>query len=482
MSSFQAEICVVGAGPAGLAAAVAAAELGASVAVVDTAAQPGGQYWRHGAETARTVPDGRGHHGWNHYTGLRRRFDALIDSGAIRYLPGQQVWAAEKIDGGFRLHASASAGCGQRLRIKASRLILCTGAYDRHLPVPGWDLPGVMAAGGIQGFIKGNGILPGKRFAIAGTGPFLLSVAAGVAQAGGTVAAVYESSNLRGWAPHLAAAARVPEKAAEGAEYAFTFAKYRVPYRIRTVITEVLGDGRVEAVRTARVNTEGRVQAGTERTVEVDCVGFGWGFTPQLELPLALGTKTRVDIDGSLICVVDDKQESTVPGLYLAGEITGVGGASLAVLEGTVAGTSAADQAYVPTASSRRKRRNYRRFAEAMHLAHPVPEAWEGWLKPDTTICRCEEVPFASVKEARDTLGAEDARSLKMLTRTGMGWCQGRVCGFAASCLTGAKGNEPGAASLRSVAKRQFAAPVTVGDLAALEFEETTPPNRTEPA
>ena len=477
---LQEQICVVGAGPAGLAAAVAAVEQGATAAVVDSAAQPGGQYWRHRPETAVPDPDGRGHHDWARYTELRRRFDDAVAVGRIRYLPGTQVWMAGRDGEGFSLQMGPTVGPGPQRRLHARRLVLCTGAYDRQLPVPGWDLPGVMAAGGVQGFIKANGTLPGRRFVVAGTGPFLLSVAANIAQAGGAVAAVCEAASLSGWVPHLGAAAAVPEKAVEGAEYASVFARHRIPYRLRTVVTEILGTDRVEAVRTAKVDAAGRIRSGTERLIrDVDCVGLGWGFAPQLDLPLALGAETALDADGSLICTVDERQESSVPGLYLAGEITGVGGSALAVLEGAAAGSAAAGRA---EADAPKRREKYRRFARAMHLAHPVPERWEGWLTPETTVCRCEEVPWAEVRRARDELGAEDARSMKSLTRTGMGWCQGRICGFAVSCLTGDGGNQPGAESLASVAKRQFAGPVTVGALADIEPFQDTPHERTDPA
>ncbi|MCH6468868.1 NAD(P)/FAD-dependent oxidoreductase [Sinomonas terrae] len=493
-ASTHADVAVVGAGPAGLAAAVAAAEAGASVAVVDAAAQPGGQYWRHRPETVVPEPDGHGHHDWSVYLDLRSRFDAARALGRITYLPGRSVWMAQKDDGGFTLRTTptiaspapvapsrpqgahpadvtaqaegggAGAGAGA---VSARRLVLCTGGYDRQLPVPGWDLPGVMAAGGLQAFVKANGSLPGRRFVIAGTGPFLLPVAAGIAAAGGIVVAVLEASAPSAWLPHLKAAAGVPEKALEGAAYAAVFARHRIPYRTRSIVTEVLGSDRVEAVRTARADADGRVLPGSERVYEdVDVVGFGWGFTPQLELPVSLGVRTRVDADGSLVGVVDDRQESSVPGLFLAGEVTGVGGAALAVLEGFAAGSAAGGSSALPAKAAARAAR-HRRFARAMHEAHPVPAGWSDWLTPETIVCRCEEVTAGEIVAARSDLEAADSRSLKSFTRTGMGWCQGRVCGFAASCL--AEGNQPSETSLAATARRPLAAPVSLGELASLE-------------
>ncbi|WP_087872760.1 NAD(P)/FAD-dependent oxidoreductase [Arthrobacter globiformis] len=475
---LQADIAVVGAGPAGLAAAVAAAEAGAAVAVVDAGTQPGGQFWRHRPENVEPQPDGKGHHGWRTYLDLRSRFDSARHQGRITYLPGQQVWMAEEAGAGFRLRTTPTAGVacpgsgksdGART-VVARRLVLCPGGYDRQLPVPGWDLPGVMAAGGIQAFIKGNGALPGQRFIIAGTGPFLLPVAAGIAESGGQVLAVLESSSPAAWLPHLKAAAGVPGKALEGAEYAAVFARHRIPYRIRTIVTEVLGHSSACGVRTAKADGNGRPRPGTERVYQnVDVVGFGWGFTPQMELPLSLGVETRLDADGSLVGVVNERQESSVPGLFLAGEVTGVGGASLAVLEGITAGASAAAGPDSPVElPALRAMARHRRFADAMHRAHPVPGAWQSWLTSDTIVCRCEEVTAGEITEAREDLGAHDSRTLKSFTRAGMGWCQGRVCGFAAACLGAGPDALPAAASLSSAAKRPLAAPVGIGELAAL--------------
>lgn len=488
-SLVKADVAVVGAGPAGLAAAVAAAEAGALVAVVDAGAQPGGQFWRHRPETVVPEPDGAGHHGWRKYVDLRARFDTARRRGQITYLPGLQVWMPEKNDAGFTLRTTptvagarsgdasgngpAGAGVGVGRTVVARRLVLCPGGYDRQLPVPGWELPGVMAAGGIQAFLKGNGTLPGGRFVVAGTGPFLLPVAAGIAEAGGQVLAVLESSSPTAWLPHLRAAARVPEKALEGAEYAAVFARHRIPYRTRSIVTEILGQDRASGVRTAKVDAGGRVRPGTERVYDdVDVVGFGWGFTPQMELPVALGAGTRLDADGSLVGIVDERQESSIPGLFLAGEVTGVGGASLAVFEGLTAGAAAAREPGARAYAEPSRAARHRRFAEAMHRAHPVPAAWQEWLTPDTTVCRCEEVTAGQITEARETVEAHDSRSLKSFTRAGMGWCQGRVCGFAAACLGAGPGATASAQSLNDAAKRPLGAPVSIGELASLEIAD----------
>jgi NAD(P)H-nitrite reductase large subunit len=322
--------------------------------------------------------------------------------------------------------------------------------------------------------------LAGRRAVVAGAGPFLLPVATGLATAGVEVVAVCEANAVRGWLRHLGGAVQAPGKGLEGAAYARELLRHRIPYRTRTAVVGIAGDAEVEAVTTARLDAAGRVRPGTEHTLEVDLVALGWGFTPSLELLLAVGADTRRDVDESLIARVDDGQQSTVADVYVAGEATGVGGAALAVLEGELAArTLAADRGLAADAVRvRRLRRRVgraRAFAAAMHAAHPVPRHWADWLTPETLVCRCEEVSSGQVCAARDELGATDARTAKLMTRTGMGWCQGRVCGFATAKLAAGPGRPLTADDLRPLAKKPLAAPVSLGELADLDAEPPPP-------
>lgn len=493
-SRLTAELAVVGAGPAGLAAAVAAASQGLSVVVVDAGLQPGGQYWRHADEQAEAGLGAEadagelpahpaGQHDWSVYVDLRERFDALRHAGRITYVPGTQVWFVERADGaggsasfGWRLRTSPTVEPDDRVptEVEAPALVLCPGGYDRQLPVPGWDLPGVMAAGGVQALLKGHGSLAGRRAVVAGTGPFLLPVAAGLAEAGAEVLGICESGAVTGWARQVGGAVQSPRKGLDAVGYVRTMLAHRIPYRQRTVVTAIGGTDHVESVTTARLGRDGLIVPGSERTAEVDLVALGWGFTPSLELVSAVGADTRVDVDDSLVAVVDDDQRSTAPGVYVAGEATGVGGAALALLEGELAGLAASHDGgrEVPARTLGRLRSGIRRgraFARAMHRAHPVPRTWTTWLTPETLVCRCEEVDVATVLQARDELGGGDFRTAKLLTRTGMGWCQGRVCGFATALLAAQDaGRGLAVDDLRPTSKRTLATPLSLGRLADL--------------
>ncbi len=456
------DIAVLGAGPAGLAASTQAARAGARTALVDSGARVGGQYWRH--------REGDSGAGYRHWSMLRSLRDAVRDLNRLDLLAGHMVWHVERSPDGFTMHATI----GHRTReIGCRTLIVATGGYDRQLPFPGWTLPGVYTVGGAQALLKGHGVAVGRRVAIAGTGPFLLAVASGLAQAGAEVIGVFEAGSPAGFGRHPAAVAGNLDKLVEGAGYLAALLRHRIPYRTRTTVVAAHGDGRVTAVTVARLGADWRVLPGTGQQLGCDAVAVGYGFTPQLEIPLQLGCATHMDADGSLVADVDDQQRGSVPGVYLAGEVCGVGGALLSLVEGELAGWHAAytsvgvrpDRAAV--ARLVRRRSALRAFAAALHATYPVGPRWTSWLAEDTQICRCEEVPVSEVRRSVVHLGATDARTVKLLGRPGMGLCQGRVCGYATACLTAELcGRVPSAEDLRGLAARPIAQPMPLGRLA----------------
>ncbi|MFD2762758.1 FAD-dependent oxidoreductase [Micromonospora eburnea] len=477
MSARSVDVAVVGAGPAGLAAALAAADAGAAVALVDAGIRAGGQYWRSPAPGAGRFAPNTLHHSWRRFADTAARLDRHAARHRLQRFAEHHVWSVERADDRWAIHCLVGAEPRQHagtppVTIRARRLILATGAYDRQLPFPGWDLPGVMTAGGAQALLKGNLVLAGATAVVAGTGPFLLPVAAGLARHGARVRAVVEANTPLGFARSPRVLLGAVSKLGEASAYAARLARHRVAVRHRHIVTRAVGTDRLTGVVVARLGRDGRPEAHTERNIECDTLAVGWGFTPQLDLHLQVGCAARMDVDTSLVVAVDDHQRTTVDGVWAAGESTGVGGADLASVEGDIAGRSAAGSLGVPpdpTALARlfRRRAALRRFAELMHRVHPVPPGALDGLTDDTLVCRCEEVTAGAVRQAVDDLGASDPRTVKLLARPGMGWCQGRVCGFATVCLTARHLRRPPTPEdLRAFAQRPIAAPTPLGQLA----------------
>ncbi|WP_437114342.1 NAD(P)/FAD-dependent oxidoreductase [Streptomyces cyaneofuscatus] len=470
------DLAVIGAGPAGLAAAVTAADGGLYVALIDAADRPGGQFFRRSAPglTPRGKPV---HHKRATFAALSARLAAHIRAGRITHLPRRHVWTAEEggnspaagrerwtlrhvlVDG---VPAAPTPADGIRVT-RARFLLLATGAYERQLPFPGWTLPGVVAAGGAQAILKDSGALPGRRIVVAGSGPLLPAVAVSLAEAGAAVPVLAEAASYAGYASRPGVLVRNPAKAVEGARLAADLLRYRIRLRTRSAVVRAHGTDRVEAVTLATLDRDWRPVAGTEVRIACDALAVGHGLVPQLELAVALGCALRTAPDGTPAVEVDDQQRTDIDGLWAAGEPTGVGGVELGLLEGRSAALSVATSFHGGERDTRTRAAiaRRRRFAGLMVTVHRPGAHWPQWVTEDTEVCRCEEVTAQELRQAHE-LGARDARSAKLLTRAGMGWCQGRLCETAVTCLAaGGDGSAP-----LVPARRPLSCPVSLQDLA----------------
>jgi thioredoxin reductase len=468
------DVAVVGAGPAGIAAAVVAAESGARVVLIDAGPGPGGQYYRQPAPELLERPGDPPPHRWREFDELHARLRRQVAEGRASLLTDTTVWAAER-PAPFLLRTRP----GDRERkglgtVRCRTVVVATGAFDRHLPFPGWDLPGVMSGGAAQALVKGSRVRPGRAVVVAGTGPFLLAVAATVLEAGGRVVAVVEANAPETLAPRLLTAAG---KAGQLAKFVALLARHRVPYLRRHRVVRAIGGEALETVVVARVDRHWRARPGSEQRLHCDTLAVGYGFTAQTDLLLQLGCPVVIGADGGLAVGADALQQTGVPGVLTAGETTGVGGADLALLEGLVAGAGAARHCGIsPTLGSadlarlRRRIARLRRFARALHRTFPVRDGWQATLNDDTVVCRCEEVAAGEIRHAIHKLGARDPRTVKLLSRAGMGWCQGRICGFAVdqlcATLPGVQADDP--TRLAAASTRPVAVPVRLADIAAM--------------
>ncbi|MET7687496.1 FAD-dependent oxidoreductase [Streptomyces sp. NPDC005483] len=452
-------LAVIGAGPAGLAATLAAAARGLHVTLIDSAAEAGGQFYRQPAPGLGARRPQVLHHQWRTWERLRDGLRTYVRAGAVRHVTDHHVWFVERRGtAGFTVHALIGPEQEEPAEVHADAVLLATGGYEKVLPFPGWTLPGVVTAGGAQAMLKGGLVLPGRTVVVAGTGPLLLPVAAGLAAAGATVAALVDSADPTAFVRRSRALAGRRDKVAEGARYAGRLLRHRVRTLLHHTVVAAHGAERLEAVTVAALDRAGRVRPDTPRRLVCDTLAVGHGMLPHTDLADALGCR----VDGTNV-YVDDEQRTDVPGVWAAGETTGIGGSALSLAEGHIAGRSMAarlaGRAPDPGewAAAARTREQLRAFFVALDSVYAPPAHWAEQVTDDTVVCRCEEVSAGAVREAVRELGAGDLRTVKLLTRAGMGWCQGRVC-------------EPGVAGVAGCAQtpgsRPFARPVPLGVLA----------------
>lgn len=392
-------IAVVGAGPAGIAAATVAAESGQRVVIIDECPATGGQIWRHSTQ-------------WGLESAARTWVSRLERSPAM-VRTGTAVIDIRRLgDANFQLH-TVHQGAGSMVR--ASRVVLATGARELFLPFPGWTLPGVIGVGAAQALLKSGMTVRDKRVVIAGSGPLLFPVAAALRHAGARlklVAEQAESSTVFRFAMGLW---NQPALLAQAIRYRAGF--LGTPYRTGTWIKTADGNGRLERVTL----TNGAKQW----TIECDLLSSAFGLVPNLELAQVAGCRLQ---DGFV--ATDEVQETSVEGVYAAGEPTGIGGVDMALTEGSIAGYAAAGRSGEVAPLALRRDQQRRHVAELTNGFQLRPEL-KALASAETIVCRCEDVRLGALQPEWTM------RQAKLYTRTGMGPCQGRVCGAALQHLYG---------------------------------------------
>jgi NADPH-dependent 2,4-dienoyl-CoA reductase/sulfur reductase-like enzyme len=392
---FACDILVVGAGPAGLAAACVAAEAGRRVVVLDNSPWLGGQIWR-------------GEQAHPRQAAAQRWIQRLRKSDA-------RVWASATAVGAPTARCLLAETLSGVLEITWRKLIFATGARERFIPFPGWTLPGVLGPGGLHALSQAGWPVAGKRVAVAGTGPLLLAVADGLKRHGADVSLVAEQTPLAKVLLFGLGLWRHPGKLVQGLSVKARL--LGVPYRCGCWPQKAEGADRVQ-----RVTLTNGTRTWTE---DCDYLACGFHLVPNVEWPQLLGCELRA---GAVR--VNEFQETTVADVFCAGEPTGVGGAECALVEGQIAGLAAAglsDQARAFFS----QRASWHQFRDALNHAFALRPELRGLATANTVVCRCEDVRREALEPFKDW------RAAKLHTRCGMGACQGRICGGAAQFLLG---------------------------------------------
>jgi len=388
----------------------------------------------------------------------------------VKVLSGTSVlgiWAGREL-----LYASEEAS----ERVIAEKLILATGAHDRPVPFPGWTLPGVMTAGGAQVLMKTMRVRPGQRALVAGTGPLLLVVANQLHKVGIKVVAVLEAGRIS-WSPGA-----IPKIWGEWGllkdawDYWRGLRRAGIPLLFNHTVFEAHGQDEVTGASFGPVAPADwqPIRNKTQKT-DVDLVVAGFGFVPNTELAELAGCRHQYMHEvGGWVPERDSLMQTTVPGVFAAGDGAGVAGALVAVEEGRVAGITAAEQLGALTANeaARRRARPLRRLRSLGRVRRVLDEVSRirpglcNLATPQTLVCRCEEVALCDIQAAVQQ-GAKDLQAVKLLTRLGMGACQGSNCGPSARMFlcqaTGCTAEDVGQINPRPPVK-----PVTLAALAQM--------------
>ena len=458
------DLIVLGAGPAGLAAAREAAEAGLSVALLDEQPRAGGQIYRD-VERAAARRGAILGADYTHGIDLVRG----IDTAGIRHMAGTVVWAIEEAAEGISVSCTRD---GRATQIHGARLLIATGALERPMPMPGWTLPGVMTAGAGQILLKASGMVA-RRAVLVGSGPLLYLIAAQMVRAGVPPLALVETQtreDFTGALRHLPGALR-------GWRYLLKGARMLAEIR-RAGVVRYRG-AREIAIEGAEAAEAVRFTAGGQaHRIECDTVLLHHGVVPNTQAARSIGIAHRWDrAQRAFLPQCDAWGATEQPGLWMAGDGTGIGGAKQAEIAGRLAALDIACAAGTITTGDRDLRAvPLRRASRGELAARPFLDAayppYEGALRPEdaVTICRCEEISAGDIR-AYARLGCLGPNQAKAFGRPGMGPCQGRYCGLTVTALLaeahGRSEDETGYYRIRAPIK-----PVTLGELAQMQEGE----------
>jgi glycine/D-amino acid oxidase-like deaminating enzyme len=456
------DILVVGAGPAGLAAAIAAAEAGAHVVLLDERNATGGQYTKPlGGALLDARPDARFRQGML----ARRRAEragVTIETEAL-------AWGA------FAPDEIAVLLRGAAVTFRPRRLILATGAHERPVPIPGWTLPGVLTTGGLQTLVRTQLVCPGERVLLAGTGPLNLQVACELVARGVTPVAVLDSAPppwSAAWRDTVRMLAAAPDLMVAGMRMLWTLRRAGVPVLWSTRLTRLTGADRVAAA------------VLPDKVLPVDIVALNAGFQPEVGLARALGASHRfVDSGlGHLATETDADGRTSLGSVFAVGDGAALGGARVAAARGRLAGLAAArdlGHAAAEDGATRQASRRALRFQDALWRVFPLPPVEPGSIADETIVCRCEEVTAGALR-AELAAGLRSLAALKKATRAGMGRCQGRFCAATVARLCPGASGPDGFAAPRAPVRPVPAAPLMAEspEFQAPLLEELTPPPR----
>ncbi len=455
---------VVGAGPAGMSAAIRMSELGLSVLVVDEQSTPGGQIWRAVEAMAPTRMGELLGKEYREGAALTARFRAC---GAL-YEPNTQVW---EIEPGWRVLTKQ----GSKVEaVRANQIVIATGAQERPAPFPGWELPGVLTVGAAQILLKTSRQVPSDPVWVVGSGPLPLLYMAQLLRAGGRIAGWLDTAPPSGWRralPWMGSALMGWAEIRKGMGWLLEIRRAGVQ-RFRGVTSlRATGEGRLQNLEFTQAN-------GKSRRVDANLLLSHDGVVPSIHMTHAMGCAHQWSAEQACLApVLNEWGQTSLEGVFVAGDGAGIGGAMAACVRGELAGLGAGLQAgRISAAQSvdaagplRSQLEKLLRLRPMLDALYP-PRAGIACPSDDTIVCRCEELTAGDIRKA-STIGTPGLNQIKALTRAGMGPCQGRQCGYTvANIVAASQGRHVSELGFYRV--RPPLKPMTMGELASLDVEE----------
>lgn len=464
---IETEVVIIGAGPAGLAAAAELVSSGAKTILIDEYLRLGGQFFKQvpaSYELKDLATQGKDY-------ARGQELIRLVSEAKT------EMWLDSLIWGTFPDLTLAVRRGQETFALRANKVIISVGAFERPVPFPGWTLPGVITAGAAQTLVKSQGILPGRQVLMVGAGPFQLPVAHQLIQGGAKIRAVVEGSRLGKIMRTPFAFWRHFDKLREGLAYWWDIRHSGTEFIFGHTIVEAKGRDQVESVDIAAIDKEWRIKRGSERLLEVDLVCLAFGFLPSTRITQLFGCCEVFDEPrGGFLPAHDKYMETSVPGVFVAGECAGIGGSEVAMAEGKLAALAVARQLGLLNEAKFQARLKAispcldraRRFADYVTRSFTPKSTLCGSIPDNTIVCRCEEITAGEIRRAVSN-GARSLKAIKIMTRAGMGLCQGRICASSIAQLASQVSGLP-AKTFGELVIRPPIKPVPLKDIAAAQY------------
>ena len=431
------DLVVLGAGPAGVAAANVASKEGAEVVIIDENSSAGGQIYR--APPNEFQPQ-NSFKSDEFREGEKQR--NILKNSNVKALFKHRVWSVSSD------LVVSTVGPNGLSSWHARSLIIANGALERIIPFPGWTIPGVIGLAASTILLKSQYVLPGQSTVVAGCGPLLIAVANGIIKSGGKVSAIIDLNSKSDWIKAFPRLLSRPDQLFKGMSWFANIMKAGIKLYGGHAVTNTKQVDNVLRISIAPINSAGSIlDSKNQKIVEGDCLAIGHGLFPSTEITRLLKAKHIYDpLKGGWVPLIDDDFRSSIPGVYIAGDATGISGAFSAVQKGRIAGMAAvrdlnvmSSQKYKAKIKSEliilKKNENFGKAA--VRLMKFRPELIQT-ITSETIVCRCEDVFRSEIDEAIES-GARDLNQLKAWTRCGMGPCQGRTCSEAIEAILASK-------------------------------------------